>query len=137
MATTTVLSNPALKINSVDSSDQCTAAVLTITEEAIESTSFADAARKYTKGLQNIEFTCTLMLAYDTSEVEANLEALLGTTTTIEVYATSSTSPGVTNPEYTISDSYLSSFTPINASLGALQTVDLTFQGGTYVRATT
>jgi hypothetical protein len=135
MATTTTLSQPALVINSVDYSDQCTSATLTLTEEALEATTFADTARKFTKGLLNVEFTCTLMLAYDTAEVEANLEGLLGTTTTIEVYATNSTSPGATNPEYTITGAYLESFTPINASLGELQTVDLTFTGGTYARA--
>ena len=136
MATTTTLSRPAVVINSVDYSDQCTSATLTITEEALEATTFADSARKYTAGLTNVEFTCTMMLAYDTSEVEALLEGLVGTTTTVEVYATNSTSPGATNPEYTISDTYLESFTPINAALGELQTVDLTFTGGTYVRAT-
>jgi hypothetical protein len=136
MATTTTLSQPALLINSVDYSDQCTSATLTITEEALEATTFADTARKFTAGLTNVEFTCTLMLAYDSAEVEANLEGLVGTTTTIEVYATNSTSPGATNPEYTISGAYLESFTPINASLGELQTVDLTFTGGTYARAT-
>jgi hypothetical protein len=121
----------------VDYSDQCTSATLTLTEEALEATTFADTARKFTAGLTNVEFTCTLMLAYDTSEVEANLAGLVGTTTTIEVYATNSTSPGATNPEYTISGAYLESFTPINASLGELQTVDLTFTGGTYLRAVT
>jgi hypothetical protein len=82
MATTTTLSRPAVVINSVDYSDQCTSATLTITEEALEATTFADSARKYTAGLTNVEFTCTMMLAYDTSEVEALLEGLVGTTTT-------------------------------------------------------
>ena len=137
MATTTTLSRPAVVINSVDYSDQCTSATLTITEEALEATTFADSARRYTAGLTSVEFTCTLMLAYDTAEVEALLEGLVGTTTTVEVYATNSTTPGATNPEYTISNTYLESFTPINAALGELQTVDLTFTGGTYARATT
>jgi hypothetical protein len=54
----------------------------------------------------------------------------------VVVYATSSTTPGVANPEYTFSGMYLESITPINGSLGELQTIDLTFAGGTYVRAT-
>lgn len=136
MATTTVLSQPALLINSVDYSDQCTSAVLTITKESLEATSFADSARTYTAGLTNVELTCTLMLAYGTSEVEENLAALVGTTTTVEVYATSSTTPGVDNPEYTLTGTYLAAITPINGSLGDLQTIDLTFTGGTYARAT-
>ena len=136
MATTTVLSQPALLINAVDYSDQCTSAVVTINFEQLEATSFADGARKYTAGLGNHEVTATLMLAYGTSEVEENLAALVGTTTDVVVYATSSTTPAVGNPEYTFSGMYLSSITPINGALGSLQTIDLTFTGGTYVRAT-
>jgi len=136
MATTTVLSQPALLINSVDYSDQCTSATVTINFESLEATSFADGARKYTAGLGNHEVSCTLMLAYGTSEVEENLAALVGTTTTVEIYATSSTTAAVDNPSYTFSGTYLESVTPINGSLGELQTIDLTFTGGTYVRAT-
>lgn len=136
MATTTVLSQPALVINSVDYSDQCTSATLTITKEALEATSFADGARHYTAGLTAVELTCTLMLAYGTSEVEENLAALVGTTTTVEIYATNSVTPGVANPEYTLTGTYLEAITPINGSVGDLQTIDLTFSGGTYARAT-
>lgn len=136
MATTTVLSQPALLINSVDYSDQCTSAVVTINFEQLEATSFADGARKYTAGLGNHEVSATLMLDYGTSEVEENLSALVGTTTDVIVYGTSSTTAAVDNPEYTFSGMYLSSITPINGALGALQTIDLTFTGGTYVRAT-
>jgi hypothetical protein len=136
MATTTVLSQPALLINSVDYSDQCTSASVTINFESLEATSFADGARNYTAGLGNHEVSCTLMLAYGASEVEENLAALVGTTTTVEVYATSSTTAAVDNPSYTFLGAYLESVTPINGSLGELQTIDLTFTGGTYVRAT-
>jgi len=136
MATTTVLSQPALLINSVDYSDQCTSATVTINFEALEATSFADGARKYTAGLGNHEVSATLMLAYGTSEVEENLAALVGTTTDVIVYATSSTTPAVGNPEYTFTGMYPESITPINRSLGGPQTIDLTFTGGTYVRAT-
>lgn len=136
MATTTVLSQPALLIDSVDYSDQCTSATVTLTVESLEATSFADVARKYTSGLQVNEVTCTLMLAYGTSEVEENLQGIVGTNVDVVIYGTSSTTPGVANPEYTFTGMYLESITPINGSLGELQTIDLTFTGGTYVRAT-
>lgn len=136
MATTTVLSQPALLINSVDYSDQCTSAVVTINFEQLEATSFADGARKYTAGLGNHSVTATLMLDYGTGEVEENLSALVGTTTDVIVYATSSTTAAVDNPEWTFSGMFLSEITPVNGALGALQTIDLTFNGGTYVRAT-
>jgi len=40
MATSVYLSNPAIKINSVDLTDQCTAATITYTVEALENTAF-------------------------------------------------------------------------------------------------
>jgi hypothetical protein len=136
MATTTVLSQPNLLIDSVDYSDQCSSATVTLVFESLESTSFADGARKYTAGLGNHEVTCTLMLAYGTSEVEENLEGLVGTNVDVVIYATNSQTPAAGNPEYTFTGMYLESVTPINGALGELQTVDLTFTGGTYARAT-
>lgn len=136
MATTTVLSQPNLLIDSVDYSDQCSSATVTLVFESLESTSFADGARKYTAGLGNHEVTCTLMLAYGTSEVEENLEGLVGTNVDVEIYATNSQTAAAGNPKYTFTGMYLESVTPINGSLGELQTVDLTFTGGTYARAT-
>jgi hypothetical protein len=138
MATTTVLSNPALLIDSVDYSDQCTSAVLTITKEQLEATSFADSARSYTAGLTNVEVTCTLMLAYGTSEVEENLEAnVLGQNVDVVIYGTNSTTASATNPEYTITGAYLAAMTPVNGALGELQQIDLTFTGGSYTRSVT
>ena len=116
MATTTVLSNPALEINSVDFTDQCTSATVTYQFDELEATTFGDTSRKYTAGLGNHEITFTLMLSYGAGEVEATLEGLSGTTTTVEVGATSLT-PGASNPVYTLTGCYLSGFTPINASL--------------------
>jgi hypothetical protein len=134
MATTTVLANPALEINNVDLTDQCTSATVTYQFDELEATAFGDTSRKYTKGLGNHEITFTLMLSYGAGEVEATLEGLTGTTTTVEVGATSLT-PGASNPVYTLTGCYLSGFTPINASLGTLQTVDVTFRGGALTRA--
>ena len=134
MATTTVLANPYIEINNVDYTDQCTQVTVTERYEALEATSFGSSARKYTAGLGNHEITVTLMLAYNTAEVEANLEALLGTQTSVEVWANGSLTASATNPKYTLTDCYLESFTPINGSLGQLQTCDLTFTGGTMAR---
>ena len=136
MATTTTLSNPTILINSVDYTDNCSSVTFTTRFESLEATAFGDTARKYTKGLGNHEVTVTLMLAYDTAEVEALIAALVGTTTTVVVYATQSQTPGVTNPEFELVGTYLESYTPVNASIGELQTVDLTFTGGVLTRST-
>tara|TARA_R100001163_G_C5068390_1_gene208613 strand:+ start:4420 stop:4833 length:414 start_codon:yes stop_codon:yes gene_type:complete len=135
MATTTVLSNPGLVINSVSYTDQCTSCVVTLVNESLESTSFADAARTYTAGLENNEITAELMLAYGSSEVEELLTAIQGTQTTVTVFATNTETASASNPSYTLTNTYLESFTPINGSLGELQTVSLVFTGGAATRA--
>lgn len=131
--TTTVLSSPYVEIDGTDFTDQCSSAAVTFTYEALESTTFGQSARTYTTGLQNNEITLTLMLAYGAGEVEAKLAGILGTNVTVKVGAQSVT-PAADNPVYTMTG-YLETFTPINASLGALQTVDVTFRGGALVRA--
>ena len=138
MPTTTYLSNPALTINSVDLSDQCTSATLTYTAEALESTAFGDTARKYTSGLQNNEITVTLYQSYATSETEATIYSLVGTTTTITVSPTAAglATPTATAPKYTLSGAFLESHTPISASLGELSSITLVFRGGTLAKAT-
>ncbi len=136
MATTVSLSNPSIVVDAVDFTDQCTQVVVTQTVEALEASAFGDTARKYVAGLGSHEVTATFMLAYDTSEVEEKLNSLVGTNFNVEVYAAASVTPGVTNPEYTLTGCFLSSITPINGSVGDLPTVDCTFQGGALTRAT-
>ena len=136
MATTVVLNQANLSVDSVDFSDQCSTVTVTESYEALEATAFGDTARKFTSGLGSHEVTATFMLAYDTSEVEEKLNSLVGTNFNVEVYAAASVTPGVTNPEYTLTGCFLSSITPINGSVGDLPTVDCTFQGGALTRAT-
>lgn len=134
MATTTVLSNPYVELDSNDLTDQATSAAITYTVEALENTAFGSTARTYTAGLQANEITVTLMLSYGASEVEAILESLIGTKFDTVVGATGSTA-SASNPVYTLTNGYLESFTPINGSVGALQTVDITIRGGVLTRA--
>jgi hypothetical protein len=135
MPTSVYLSNPSVTINSVDLSDQCTAATITYTQEALENTAFGSTARTYTGGLQNNSVTVTLYQSYASNETEASIYTLVGTTTTL-VLKPSSAAVGTTNPSYTITNAYLESHTPINASLGELSTIDLTFTGGSIAKAT-
>ncbi len=135
MATSTYLSNPTITINSVDLSDQCTSATVTYTAEALEATAFGDTARKYTSGLQNNEVTVTLYQSFASTETEATIYNLVGTTTNL-VLKPSSAAVGTTNPSYTLTGAYLETHTPIAASLGELSTITLTFRGGTLAKAT-
>jgi hypothetical protein len=135
MPTSVYLSNPSITINSVDLSDQCTAATITYTVEALENTAFGSTARTYTSGLANNSVTVTLYQSYAGSETEASIYSLVGTTTTL-VLKPASGAVSSTNPSYTLTGAYLESHTPINASLGELSTIDLTFTGGTLAKAT-
>jgi len=131
MATSTYLSNPVVTINSVDISDQCTAASLTKTVEALESTAFGGTARVYVGGLQANEITLTLYNSFAATETYATLSGLVGSSTNITVKPTSAAT-SATNPIFTITGCYLESLPIVNASLGELDTIDLTFQGGLY-----
>jgi len=141
MATTVYLSNPALTINSVNLTDQATSAVLTYVYEQLETTAFGDTGRKYgcssVTSLQNNTFEVTLYQSYAATETEATIYGLVGIQTTIAISptATGLATPSATDPKYTLTGCYLESHTPINATLGELSTVTLTFTGGTLVKA--
>lgn len=142
MATTVYLSNPALTINSVDLTDQATSAVLSFAYDQLETTSFGQTARVFggstVTSLQNNTFEVELFQSYAASETEASIYSLVGIQTTITVSptATGLVTPSATAPKYTLTGAYLASHTPINASLGELSTITLTFTGGTLTKAT-
>ena len=131
MSTSTYLSNPVVTVNSVDLSNQCTAAVLTRTVEALETTAFGSTSRSFTGGLQKNELVLTLLMSYASSETYATLKSLVGTTTTVRVQP-AAPPDGATNPGLVVTGAYLESLPVLNAQLGALSTIDVTFTGGTF-----
>ena len=131
MATSTYLSNPVVTVNSVDLSDQCTAATFTHRFDQLESTAFGDTARKYTAGLGNHEVTLSLYMSYATSETYATLSSLVGTTTTVRVQP-AAPPDSATNPGFILTGAFLAELPVINATMGELSTVDVTFVGGVY-----
>ena len=138
MATSVYLSNPNVTINSVDLRDQCTSATLNFVYEQLETTSFGDTARKFgastVTSLQNNSVEVELYQSYAASETEATIYGLVGIQTTIIVAPATGTATA-TNPIYTLTGAYLESHTPINASLGELSTITLTFTGGVLTKA--
>ena len=134
MATTSVLANPYVELDSTDVTDQCTSAVVTSTIEQLEDTAFGSSARTYTAGLAANEITIEMMISYGASEIEQLLDGLVGTKFDTVIGASSATA-AADNPVYTLTNGFLSSFTPINASLGTLQTVSITISGGALTRA--
>ncbi len=138
MATSVYLSNPNVTINSVDLRDQCTSATLNYVYEQLETTAFGDTARKFgasaVTSLQNNSVEVELYQSYAGSETEATIYGLVGIQTNI-VLAPATGAASATNPIYTLTGAYLESHTPINASLGELSTITLTFTGGVLTKA--
>ena len=135
MATTTALSQPYVELDGTDVTDQVTSCTITSTIEALEDTAFGSTARTYTGGLQSNEISIEMMISYGASEIEDLLQGLVGTKFDAVIGATGDT-PSASNPVWTCTNCYLSAFTPINASVGTLQTVSVTLQGGALTRAT-
>jgi hypothetical protein len=104
--------------------------------DQLEKTAFGDTARKFDKGLGNHELTVTLYMSYAAAETFATLSPLVGTTTTVRVQPTSA-ADSATNPGFILTGAFLAELPVINATMGELSTVDVTFVGGDYSEDTT
>ena len=132
--TTVFLSSPVVTVNSVDLTDQCTSATFSQSVDALEKTVFGNVARLYTGGLETNELVLEMFLDYDSGDVWATLNGLVGVATTVKVKADAGAA-SATNPELTLTGTLLASL-PQNFALGELQTVSVTFQGGAYTAVT-
>jgi hypothetical protein len=129
MSTSIFLSNlSTLTVNSVTLANQCTGITFTNLRESLDVTSLTDTSRFNKGGLFNNEVTMTLFQSYITGETYATLAALVGTQTTV----VASVVDGAVTKTFTLANCYLESMPVINASLGEMSTIDLTFTGGTY-----
>jgi hypothetical protein len=130
MATSTYLSTPIVTVNSVDLTDQCTGATVNINYDQLEATSFGDASRKYVSGLGSHSVTLDFYASFAATETWATLSTLVGTSTTITVQPAAGTE-SATNPKMTFTGSFIATL-PVVSSLGALGTISITANGGTY-----
>jgi hypothetical protein len=141
MATTTYLSNPVVSIGAsspgTDIQDQCISAVLTTSQDALESTAFGQTGRQYVGGLTNNTCTLTFLMSYAASETYALINSLVGAAATFVSIKPTSGTISATNPEFQLTNAYLESFDVVNASLGELSQVEVTFVGGTLVKDVT
>ena len=134
MATSTYLSNPVVTVNSVALTGFATAATLERTNTAADTTVFGNTARVYSATIEDNSLTVTLFMTYGASEVYATLATLVGTATTVSVKPTSA-AVGATNPNFTLTNTYLETLPVLNATLGEISSIDITFRGGTYTAA--
>jgi hypothetical protein len=131
---TVYLSNPTVFISTVDVTQNTSAASLEIGYDSLESTTFGDTGHRFVSGLQMVNVTLTMFQNYGAGEIEATLFDVVGDGTTTLVISPSGSTESASNPEYTISNAMMSSFTPIVTTVGELSQVSVTFTGGTWVR---
>jgi hypothetical protein len=136
MATSTILSNPVVTLGGTALTGWCTSAVLNKTVTALNDTTFGQTANTFTAGLEDNECTLTLFLSYDALATYATLSTLVGTKTTVIVKPTSAVD-SATNPGFTLTNCYLETLPVISASLGELQSIDITLMGGLFSADTT
>ena len=114
-----------ITINSVDLSDHITSASLEIAYEDVETTSFGDAVRTRIGGLGDATLNMTFNQDYASSEVDATLNGLVGTSTAFLLNPTSA-AVSATNPSYA-GNCIVTSYTPIAAEVGTLATLSVSW----------
>ena len=134
---TVYLSNPTVTIGGVDVTQNTSAASLEIGYDSLESTTFGDTGHRFVSGLQMVNVTLTMFMNYGTGEIEATLFDQVGDGTTTLVISPAGAAESASNPEYTISNAMLASFTPIVTTVAELSQVSVSYVGGTWVRDVT
>jgi hypothetical protein len=129
-----VLKDADITVNGVVLSNRANSVELNYEVESVEVTAFGG-NRSFIGGLQNNTITVEFMQDFVAANVEATIFPLVGQQTTVTVRA-SSTATSATNPLYTVSGTFLSSHTPVSATVGELAMTSLTFTGGTLVKTT-
>jgi hypothetical protein len=122
-------------VNSVDLSDHCSSASLSINADSIETTAFGETTRSFIGGLESATLNITWQQDYAASEVDASLNGLVGTVVTFEVIPASG-SVSATNPKYSGSV-LITDYTPISAEVGSLASFSTSWTtSGAITRAT-
>jgi hypothetical protein len=127
-----VLKDADITVNGVVLSNRANSVELNYEVESVEVTAFGT-NRSFIGGLQNNTITIEFMQDFAAANVEATIFPLVGQQTSVTVRA-SSAATSATNPLYTVSGTFLSSHTPVSATVGELAMTSLTFTGGTLVK---
>lgn len=127
------LTDASITINSVALSSKANSVTLTYEVDAVEATGFGT-NHQFVGGLQNNSCEIAFMQDFASSQVEATIYPLVGTTTTVVIKPTSG-AVGATNPSYTLTGTFLASHTPVAGGVGELAMTTLSFTGGTLTKA--
>lgn len=130
-----VLTNPSITINSVDLTDHIAQVSIDISYDEVETTAFGNSFRTRVAGLGDATVGLSFHQDFATSNVEATIYPLLGTTTSIVVKPVNTTTT-TTNPSYSFT-ALVNGWTPVSGSVGDLLTADVTWPiSGTVTKAT-
>jgi hypothetical protein len=129
-----VLTNAFVSVNGTDLSAKSNSVTLNYEIDSVETTAFGDTGHKFTGGLQNNSVEIAFHQDYATSNVEATLYPLVGTTTTLIIKPNGSVT-SATNPAYTLTGAFLAAHTPVAGAVGELASTTVTFTGGTLAKA--
>ena len=130
-----VLTDASVVLNSVDLSDHVSSVTLEITADEIVTTAMGDTFQSRTGGLKDGTLSIEFQQDFASSEVDATLFPLLGTTTAFVVKPTSG-SVSATNPSYAGSV-LVNSHSPVANGVGELATMSVSFPtSGTITRST-
>lgn len=132
---TFVLTDASVTINSVDLSDHVRSVALSYEAESVDDTNMADTTRLSKGGLFSYGIDIEFSQDFASSEVDATLFSLVGSTTAVVVKPTSG-SVSATNPSFSAT-MLVQSYSPITGSVGDLATAPLSLApAGALTRAT-
>jgi hypothetical protein len=120
-------------VGGVDLNDQLQNVTMTKTVDALEVTSLADTARKFSAGLENSTTTFTVLGSFATGEAIQTIFGDVGSEHTIILEPLAS-APGASSPRYTHSNAFLAA-APVALAVGDLVQVTATYSGGAIVQA--
>ena len=121
-----VLTNAKVTINSVNLSDHIASVTLSTSADVVDTTGFSStAARSRVAGLLDNSVTLEFHQDFATSNVEATVYPLIGTTTTVVVTPVDTTVSG-TNPSYTFT-ALVAEWQPLSGAVGELATASVTW----------
>ena len=121
-----VLTNAKITINSVNLSDHIASVTLSTSSDVVDTSGFSStAARSRIAGLADNSVTLEFHQDFATSNVEATVYPLIGTTTTVVVTPVDTTVSG-TNPSYTFT-ALVAEWQPLSGAVGELATASVTW----------
>lgn len=132
-----ILKDVTVSIGGVQLETNAQSVTLNYEVESIDVTAFdGSGARKFAGGLTNMSCEVTLMQNFASAQTEATIYPLVGTVTNV-ILKPKAAVISTTNPQYTITGTYLAAHTPIAGGVGELATTTLSFTGGTIAKITT